>query len=39
MHCHIDSHLTWGLAMAFVVENGPGELQSMEAPPPDLPPC
>ncbi|KAL8525579.1 hypothetical protein ACS0TY_014989 [Phlomoides rotata] len=39
MHCHIDSHLTWGLGMAFVVENGPGELQSMEAPPPDLPPC
>ncbi|KAL0370735.1 UNVERIFIED_CONTAM: Laccase-3 [Sesamum angustifolium] len=39
MHCHIDSHLTWGLAMAFLVENGPGELQSIEAPPPDLPPC
>ncbi|XP_057772516.1 laccase-3-like [Salvia miltiorrhiza] len=39
MHCHIDSHLSWGFAMAFVVENGKGKLQSVEAPPPDLPPC
>ncbi|KAH6837194.1 laccase 3 [Perilla frutescens var. hirtella] len=39
MHCHIDSHLRWGLAMSFLVENGPGKLQSIEAPPPDLPPC
>ncbi|KAL2488609.1 Laccase-3 [Forsythia ovata] len=39
MHCHIDSHLTWGLAMSFLVENGPGELQSVVPPPPDLPPC
>ncbi|KAG8371528.1 hypothetical protein BUALT_Bualt13G0097300 [Buddleja alternifolia] len=34
-----DSHLTWGLAMAMLVENGAGELQSIEPPPPDLPPC
>lgn len=39
LHCHIDSHLTWGLAMAFLVENGKGELQSVVPPPPDLPPC
>ncbi|GAA0169610.1 oxidase [Lithospermum erythrorhizon] len=39
MHCHIDSHLTWGLAMAFVVENGEGKSQSVEPPPADLPPC
>ncbi|KAH6762831.1 laccase 12 [Perilla frutescens var. hirtella] len=39
MHCHLDVHITWGLAMAFLVENGPGELQTLEAPPPDLPPC
>ncbi|XP_059626422.1 laccase-3-like [Cornus florida] len=39
MHCHIDSHLTWGLAMSFLVENGVGELQSIEPPPPDLPRC
>ncbi|XP_023520100.1 laccase-13-like [Cucurbita pepo subsp. pepo] len=39
MHCHIDSHLAWGLAMVFLVENGEGELQSVLPPPPDLPPC
>ncbi|KAK4492108.1 hypothetical protein RD792_002905 [Penstemon davidsonii] len=38
-HCHIDSHLIWGLAMAFVVENGKGELQTVQPPPADLPQC
>ncbi|XP_057488063.1 laccase-3-like isoform X1 [Actinidia eriantha] len=38
-HCHIDAHLTWGLAMSFLVENGVGKLQSVEPPPADLPPC
>ncbi|CAM0152405.1 unnamed protein product [Urochloa decumbens] len=39
MHCHLDVHITWGLAMAFLVEDGVGELQSLQAPPPDLPIC
>ncbi|XP_050210494.1 laccase-12-like [Mercurialis annua] len=39
MHCHLDVHITWGLAMAFLVENGVGKLESIEAPPQDLPPC
>ncbi|XP_048137145.1 laccase-3-like [Rhodamnia argentea] len=39
MHCHIDSHLVWGLAMSFLVENGVGELQSVIPPPLDLPRC
>uniref|UniRef100_A0A0D9XW29 Laccase n=1 Tax=Leersia perrieri TaxID=77586 RepID=A0A0D9XW29_9ORYZ len=39
MHCHLDVHITWGLAMAFLVDDGVGELQSIEAPPPDLPLC
>ncbi|KAI3419504.1 Laccase [Psidium guajava] len=39
MHCHLDVHITWGLAMAFLVENGVGELQSIQSPPEDLPPC
>ncbi|XP_052185641.1 laccase-13-like [Diospyros lotus] len=39
MHCHIDSHLTWGMAMSFLVENGFGEMESIEPPPADLPPC
>ncbi|KAF8036848.1 hypothetical protein BT93_C2539 [Corymbia citriodora subsp. variegata] len=39
MHCHLDVHITWGLAMVFLVENGVGELQSLEPPPADLPLC
>ncbi|KAI4315951.1 hypothetical protein L6164_023974 [Bauhinia variegata] len=39
MHCHIDSHLGWGLAMAFLVENGPSRSQSVIPPPADLPQC
>ncbi|XP_008799813.1 laccase-3 [Phoenix dactylifera] len=39
MHCHLDVHITWGLAMAFLVEDGVGELQSLEPPPADLPVC
>ncbi|KAJ8764045.1 hypothetical protein K2173_004936 [Erythroxylum novogranatense] len=39
MHCHLDVHISWGLAMVFVVENGVGELQSLESPPEDLPLC
>ncbi|GAV58668.1 Cu-oxidase domain-containing protein/Cu-oxidase_2 domain-containing protein/Cu-oxidase_3 domain-containing protein [Cephalotus follicularis] len=38
-HCHIDSHLTWGLATSFLVQNGVGELQSVQPPPVDLPRC
>ncbi|KAA8534020.1 hypothetical protein F0562_031537 [Nyssa sinensis] len=37
MHCHLDVHITWGLAMAFLVEDGVGELESLQAPPADLP--
>ncbi|XP_039159547.1 laccase-12 isoform X2 [Eucalyptus grandis] len=39
MHCHLDVHITWGLAMAFLVKDGVGGLQSLESPPEDLPPC
>ncbi|XP_066356479.1 laccase-23-like [Miscanthus floridulus] len=39
MHCHLDVHITWGLAMAFLVEDGVGELESLDAPPADLPVC
>ncbi|KAK9127328.1 hypothetical protein Syun_016125 [Stephania yunnanensis] len=39
MHCHLDVHITWGLATAFIVENGVGELQTLESPPLDLPQC
>ncbi|KAG2672985.1 hypothetical protein I3760_13G068000 [Carya illinoinensis] len=39
LHCHIDAHLSTGLAMALLVENGVGESQSVIPPPPDLPAC
>ncbi|KAL2541813.1 Laccase-12 [Abeliophyllum distichum] len=39
LHCHLDVHITWGLAMAFLVENGVGELQTLQTPPADLPIC
>ncbi|KAK8939544.1 Laccase-3 [Platanthera guangdongensis] len=39
VHCHIDTHLTWGLMTALLVENGVGELETTIPPPPDLPRC
>ncbi|CAN6807736.1 unnamed protein product [Brassica oleracea] len=27
MHCHLEVHTTWGLKMAFLVENGKGPNQ------------
>jgi laccase len=39
MHCHLDVHITWGLAMIFVVSNGPDSLLSLDSPPMDLPQC
>ncbi|XP_022950756.1 laccase-4-like [Cucurbita moschata] len=39
MHCHLEVHTTWGLKMAFLVENGKGPNQSIFPPPKDLPKC
>ncbi|KVI07031.1 Cupredoxin [Cynara cardunculus var. scolymus] len=39
MHCHLDIHIGWGLAMVFLVENGVGDLETLEQPPEDLPAC
>ncbi|KAJ6424865.1 hypothetical protein OIU84_025605 [Salix udensis] len=39
MHCHLEVHTTWGLKMAFVVDNGEGPNESVLPPPPDLPKC
>ncbi|XP_010907627.1 laccase-22 [Elaeis guineensis] len=39
MHCHLEVHTTWGLKMAFVVDNGIGPDESLLPPPKDLPPC
>ncbi|KAL3826089.1 hypothetical protein ACJIZ3_022118 [Penstemon smallii] len=39
MHCHLEVHTTWGLKMAFLVDNGKGPSQSILPPPKDLPKC
>lgn len=39
MHCHIDAHLAWGFATAFIVEDGVGESEKLLPPPSDLPQC
>ncbi|CAK9151404.1 unnamed protein product [Ilex paraguariensis] len=39
MHCHFDVHLPWGLATAFVVENGGTPSSTLPPPPLDLPHC
>ncbi|XP_071732772.1 laccase-4-like [Rutidosis leptorrhynchoides] len=39
LHCHLEVHTTWGLKMAFLVENGEGPNESIMPPPKDLPTC
>ncbi|KAG2667579.1 hypothetical protein I3760_15G122400 [Carya illinoinensis] len=39
IHCHLEEHTSWGLAMAFIVKNGPEQSQSLLPPPEDLPSC
>lgn len=39
MHCHLDVHITWGLAMVFIVEDGVEILEKLEDAPADLPLC
>ncbi|KAI5390429.1 Laccase-17 [Lathyrus oleraceus] len=39
MHCHFDVHLSWGLRMAWIVEDGELPNQKLPPPPKDLPKC
>uniref|UniRef100_I1NT92 Laccase n=1 Tax=Oryza glaberrima TaxID=4538 RepID=I1NT92_ORYGL len=39
MHCHFDVHLSWGLSMAWLVNDGPLPSQKMLPPPSDIPKC
>lgn len=39
LHCHLDLHLSWGLASVFVVENGGTPSSTLPPPPEDLPKC
>lgn len=39
IHCHLEEHTSWGLAMGFIVQSGPKPSQCLLPPPHDLPPC
>ncbi|XP_028793263.1 laccase-15-like [Neltuma alba] len=39
MHCHLERHVTWGMAMTFIVKNGNNPDQQMLPPPTDMPKC
>ncbi|KAL8093585.1 laccase-22-like [Apium graveolens] len=39
LHCHLEVHTSWGLKMAFLVDNGEGPMESLPPPPRDLPKC
>ncbi|XP_021757605.1 laccase-4-like [Chenopodium quinoa] len=39
LHCHLEIHTTWGLKMAFLVDNGEGPHESLIPPPSDFPKC
>ncbi|XP_068644516.1 laccase-7-like [Aristolochia californica] len=39
IHCHVEIHFPWGLAAAFVVENGNTPASTLPPPPADLPQC
>ncbi|KAH9609739.1 hypothetical protein KSS87_012729 [Heliosperma pusillum] len=39
LHCHLEIHTTWGLKMAFLVENGVGPNETLLPPPKDFPKC
>ncbi|KAG0454568.1 hypothetical protein HPP92_023860 [Vanilla planifolia] len=39
VHCHLEVHTTWGLAMGIVVEEGQAPEQRILPPPADLPVC
>ncbi|XP_020574334.1 laccase-7-like [Phalaenopsis equestris] len=39
MHCHLDGHLSLGLAMVFEVGNGPTPSTTVPPPPQDYPTC
>ncbi|EPS63847.1 hypothetical protein M569_10935 [Genlisea aurea] len=39
LHCHLDTHLSWGLAAVLAVENGPDKESTLPPPPSDFPKC
>uniref|UniRef100_A0ACD5ZJX0 Uncharacterized protein n=1 Tax=Avena sativa TaxID=4498 RepID=A0ACD5ZJX0_AVESA len=39
MHCHFEIHMSWGLAMVWLVNDGPLPNQKLPPPPSDMPKC
>ncbi|GLU16438.1 hypothetical protein SLE2022_328720 [Rubroshorea leprosula] len=39
MHCHFESHASWGMATALIVKDGPIKDQKLREPPVGLPSC
>ncbi|KAL9257974.1 putative laccase-9 [Drosera capensis] len=39
MHCHLDRHMSWGMATAFIVKGGGTSSTSMKRPPNYMPTC
>ncbi|XP_020588849.1 putative laccase-9 [Phalaenopsis equestris] len=39
MHCHIDTHSSWGMDTVLIVKNGEGKDEGMLPPPSYMPPC
>ena len=39
MHYHLEVHTSWGLKMAWVVNDGKGRKLKLPPPPSDLPKC
>ncbi|XP_043702319.1 laccase-7-like [Telopea speciosissima] len=39
MHCHLETHLSWGLGTVLVVEEGPTPFYKLPPPPSDYPQC
>ncbi|XLT74531.1 hypothetical protein HN873_030957 [Arachis hypogaea] len=39
MHCHLERHVSWGMAMTFIVKDGKNPEEQMLPPPPDMPHC
>ncbi|KAL8474721.1 hypothetical protein ACS0TY_031241 [Phlomoides rotata] len=39
VHCHLEEHTSWGLALGLIVEGGKEWFQRLQPPPNDLPAC
>lgn len=39
IHCHLEEHTSWGLALGLIVEGGKESFQRLHPPPNDLPAC